>query len=303
MVADIAILGAGPSGLVLARILEINNISYTVFEKDELPNSDDFRQTGTLDIHEKTGQLALEEAGLLNEFESIARYDAQRFTIVDKHGETVCSFDNTENKSRPEIDRRDLRALLLRSVPEERIRWGYKVQRVRRERENSTSIHFENGQIECGFQLVVGADGTWSKARELVTSAKPTYSGITYLQSTISPTDQIYEYLASKAGKGMYGGMGSGKQIIAQSLGDGCYNVYIGLRVPEGWVRPDDDTQLRDSLLEEEYSDWHPELRNVLANCKKFHSWKLWTLKAEDMAWETVPVVALIGDAAHQSTP
>lgn len=239
----------------------------------------------------------------MDEFEATARYDAQTFTIVDKHGASVCNFDNTNSKGRPEIDRKDLRALLLRSVPEERIRWGHKVQKVVRDDRDLVSVKFHNGAVESGFKLVVGADGTWSRARELVTAAKPQYSGITYLQATIGPKDRIYEYLVSKAKKGMYGGMGSGKQMIAQALGDGDYNVYIGLRLPEDWVRPADDAVLRDSLLEEEFAEWHPELKDMLASCKAFHVWKLWSLRAEDMCWQTVPGIALIGDAAHQSTP
>lgn len=301
MTADIAILGAGPSGLVLARILEVNNISYTVFERDESSNV--VRQTGTLDIHDTSGQLALKEAGLLHQFEAIARYDAQRFSIIDKYGKDVCSFDNTDSKGRPEIDRKDLRDLLLKSIPAERIRWGHKVKRVERDGKDVVSIHFENGLIESGFKLVVGADGTWSKARELVISAKPLYSGITYLQALIGPKDDLYEYLVSKAGKGIYGAMGSGKQVLAQSLGDGTYNVYIGLRLPEDWVRPATDAQLIETLLRDEFSGWHPEVKNMLAKCKSFHAWRLWSLRPEDMAWQTVPGIALIGDAAHASTP
>ena len=301
MVADIAILGAGPSGLVLARILQVNNISYTVFERDPTPTY--VGQTGTLDIHDTSGQLALQEAGLLEQFEAIARYDAQRFSVVDHHGNEVCNYDNTDTKGRPEIDRKDLRALLLSSVPPERICWGHKVEKVLREQDGSVSIRFENGDVKSGFKLVVGADGTWSKARELVTSAQPLYSGFCYLQSTIGPEDELYEYLVSKANKGIYVGMGQGKQIVAQNLGDGTYNSYMGLRMPENWVRPASNAGLRDSLLQGEFASWHPDLKNILAHCKFFHTWRLWAMEPHEICWQTVPGVALIGDAAHASTP
>jgi 2-polyprenyl-6-methoxyphenol hydroxylase-like FAD-dependent oxidoreductase len=300
MVADIAILGAGPSGLLLARLLEVNNIDYVVFERDT--HSSSIGQGGTLDIHEKSGQAALKEAGLIDQFEATARYDAQHFEIVDQYGKEVCKYDNTDSKGRPEIDRKDLRALLLKSVPSERILWGHRVQKVRREQDNSVSIQFENRCVQSGFKLIVGADGTWSKARELVTPAKPLYSGLCYLQAIFGPEDELYEYLVSRAGKGMFGGMGSGKQIIAQNLGDGSYNVYIGLRLPEDWERPE-DAELRDSLLQNEFADWSPELRNILAQCKSFHSWRLWAMEPHELSWETVPGIALIGDAAHPSTP
>ncbi len=322
MVADIAILGAGPSGLVLARILQVNNISYTVFERDTHPSNDG--QGGTLDIHDNSGQLALKEAGLLEQFEAIARYDAQRFSVVDHHGNEVCKYDSTGTKGRPEIDRKDLRALLLASVPAERVLWSHKVEKVRRDQDGTVSVQFENRDVQSGFKLVVGADGTWSKARELVTSAQPLYSGFCYLQSIIGPQDELYDYLVSKAGKGMHLGMGEGKQIVAQNLGDGSYNVYIGLRMPENWVRPDTDAELRDSLLKGEFADWHPELKALLAHCKAFHTWRLCAMEPHKLSWQTVPGqyllcvvageafteylrqslgVALIGDAAHASTP
>jgi 2-polyprenyl-6-methoxyphenol hydroxylase-like FAD-dependent oxidoreductase len=297
MVADIAILGAGPSGLVLARILQVNDISYTVFERD--PNPSYVGQTGTLDIHDTSGQLALKEAGLLEKFEAIARYDAQRFSVVDHHGNEVCNYDNTDTKGRPEIDRKDLRALLLSSIPTEHICWDHRVEKVRRDQDGTVAVQFENGKVQSGFKLVVGADGTWSKARELVTSAQPLYSGFCYLQSTIGPQDELYDYLVSKAGKGVHVGMGQGKQILAQNLGDGSYNVYIGLRMPENWVRPGEDAELKDSLLKGEFADWHPDLRIILEHCKAFHTWRLWAMEPHELFWQTVPGVALIGDAAH----
>lgn len=300
MVPDIAILGAGPSGLLLARLFEVNNIDYVVFERDT--SSASIGQGGSLDIHEKTGQAALKEAGLIEQFEATARYDAQHFEIVDKDGRPVFNIDGRDSKRRPEIDRKDLRALLLDSVPSERIRWGHRVQKVRREQDNLVSIHFEDGSIASGFKLVVGADGTWSKARELVTSAKPLYSGLCYLQANFGPEDALYEYLVSKAGKGTFGGMGSGKQILTMNLGDGSYHAYIGLRLPEDWERPE-PAELRDSLLQNEFADWCPELRNILAQCKSFHSWRLYAMEPDELSWQTVPGIALIGDAAHVSTP
>ena len=300
MVADIAILGAGPSGLLLARLLEVNKIDYVVFERDT--HSSSIGQGGTLDIHEKTGQAALKEAGLIDQFEATARYDAQHFEVVDQNGERVLKYDTTDSKGRPEIDRKDLRALLLESVPSERIRWGHRVEKVRREQDNSVSIQFENGSVESGFKLVVGADGTWSKAKELVTSAKPLYSGLCYLQATFGPEDEIYEYLVSKAGKGTFGGMGKGKQILAMNLGDGSYHAYIGLRLPEDWERPE-AAELRDSLIQNDFADWCPELKNLLAQCKSFHAWRLYAMEPHELSWQTVPGIALIGDAAHVSTP
>lgn len=73
-----------------------------------------------------------------------------------------------EDTDRPEIDRRDLRVLLLDSLPKDKIRWGAKVEKLQKEDDGSMSICFLDGTIESGLRLVVGADGIWSKARSLV---------------------------------------------------------------------------------------------------------------------------------------
>jgi 2-polyprenyl-6-methoxyphenol hydroxylase-like FAD-dependent oxidoreductase len=75
MSLPIAILGAGPSGLTLARLLHLAGIDFTIFERDESAASAWGRGgSGTLDLHEGSGLLALQEAGLMEEFKKRARY-------------------------------------------------------------------------------------------------------------------------------------------------------------------------------------------------------------------------------------
>lgn len=84
MTTPIAIIGAGPSGLVLGRLLQIAGIEYTIFDRDESPTSN-IGQGGMLDIHTDSGQLALRGAGLIEEFEKVARYE-QTTAIADMMG-------------------------------------------------------------------------------------------------------------------------------------------------------------------------------------------------------------------------
>lgn len=166
MIATICILGAGPSGLTLARLLDMHQIDYAIFERNDSPDA--VGQGGSLDIHKNSGQLALKEAGLMEVFNQHARYDGQRAEMVDKNGNLVWLREDEGQDDKPEIERKDLRALLLDSIPAEKIRWDHRVESVERAEDGLLSVKFTNGKVESGFKLVVGADGAWSKVRPLV---------------------------------------------------------------------------------------------------------------------------------------
>jgi 2-polyprenyl-6-methoxyphenol hydroxylase-like FAD-dependent oxidoreductase len=79
----IAIVGAGPGGLTLARILHLRGVRTTLFERDAdalaRPQGD------TLDLDSTSGQFALEQAGLTAEFRRLARCEDQGIRLLDKH--------------------------------------------------------------------------------------------------------------------------------------------------------------------------------------------------------------------------
>lgn len=67
----IAIVGGGPGGLMLGRLLLLKKISFTIFESESGPTNRS--QGGSLDLHPETGQVAIEKAGLMNEFQLKSR--------------------------------------------------------------------------------------------------------------------------------------------------------------------------------------------------------------------------------------
>ena len=306
MTAPIAILGAGPSGLVLARLLELNNIDYVVFERDA--NDQAVFTGGTLDIHKDDGQVVLREAGLLDEFEKLARYDGQAFKAIDNQGNTIWDKKFNGQKDRPEIDRTQLRRILLDSVPSRKIRWDARVEAVEKCQDGLMKIRFTNGTEEAGFKLVVGADGAWSKARPLVTAATPVYSSYCYFQTTITTSNDKYEHFKSFAGAGSYMALAGGTAIMAQQVSNGSYNIYVGLKVPRDWSKTNADLfhspQFRQDLLDTYFADWAEEPRSLIRDSDgDWHSWNLFTLPKDCLPYKTVPGVTLVGDAAHLSIP
>nr|WP_203549453.1 NAD(P)-binding protein [Actinospica acidiphila] len=119
----IAVVGAGPGGLACARILARHGITATVYDRDAGPDARD--QGGSLDLHADNGQLALREAGLLEDFFRLARPEGQEMRQLDPSGAVLFHHEpEPDERFKPEIDRRVLRDLLLGSLPPGTVRWG-----------------------------------------------------------------------------------------------------------------------------------------------------------------------------------
>ncbi|KAK8023882.1 hypothetical protein PG993_011948 [Apiospora rasikravindrae] len=304
---SIAIIGAGPSGLALARLLECRGISYVVYERDASA-AVFIRNGGTLDIHASTGQRALVEGGLLAEFEKYARYDASIFRLWDRHGTQYIQHERGNDF--PEIDRGDLRRIYLEAIPQDKIRWGKGLKRVTRGEDGVPVLEFADGTTASGFRLVVGADGAWSKVRSLINDVKPQYCGIHIIETRISPTNPVYSQVQSRVGKGMLLVGGPHKMITLQNLGDESYRMYLGVQVPadiatDGKVDFSDTEAMRTLCLSSDFfgDDWAAEFRAYISNSTDFRPWPLYHIPPASVAWDAVPGVTLVGDAAHLGPP
>ncbi|KAF5654031.1 tetracycline resistance [Fusarium heterosporum] len=307
--APVAIIGGGPSGLTFARLLEVNHIDYILYERDINSEPEFVNQGGTLDIHASSGQLALKEAGLSEKFRTLARWDATRVCMQNPSGTVEAVFG--EERDAPEIDRLQLRKMLLDSIPAHKIRWGHSLKFV--EKGGSPAAHFlrfANGNSASGFRLIVGADGAWSKIRSLLTKAKPEYSGKVFIEGSISRDNQSYAIASDHAGPGLMLAMGQTKMLAVQQLSDRSYRFYMGIDAPEHLYKKKstiaDTETMRQKFLSSPdfFADWSAKLRGYLANVEgPFHAWPLYRLPVSSLSWKRVSGVTLLGDAAHLSTP
>ncbi len=118
----IAIIGAGLGGLTLARVLHVHGIAATIYEGEASAQSRS--QGGQLDIHDYNGQLALKAAGLFNEFREIFHVGGQASRVLDKAGTVLLDEADDGTGTRHEVQRGNLRRILLDSLPPETIRWA-----------------------------------------------------------------------------------------------------------------------------------------------------------------------------------
>ena len=300
MTNAIAIVGAGLGGLALARVLHVNGIDAVVYERE---SSRDARgQGGMLDIH--SGQRALREAGLIDEFYAIARGEGQDMRLLEPDGTLLLQEDTPDDAplERPEVDRADLRNLLLDSLPEGMVRWGQTFKSA-----DNGLLHFADGS-SAAYDLLVGADGAQSRVRALLTDARPAHIGQNVVEVGIPDIDRTHPGLAAMVGRGTYWVLGNGISLAAQRNGDG--RVRIGLSfhdTAEDWFAtsgiPLDDPAAARARLIELLPGWDPRFAALIAACDDTVVPRSITTLPVGLTWPSTPGVTLLGDAAHLMPP
>jgi len=313
-VPHIAIIGAGPGGLTLARILQHNGMQCTIFELDQDRSTRD--QGGIVDLHPESGQLALREAGLFEDFQKHSLPAAEAMRLIKSDGRifwdenNVIDVEISSSRNRPEIDRAKLRDILLDSIQPGSVQWNRKLVRV-----ESTSapkvkynLHFTDG-LEVGFDLVVGADGAWSKVRPLLTDQLPFYSGITVIDLKAVEVSGRKEWLSNFTGRGSCFMFDEGRALVCQQNGNDTIRVYAAVRQPETWVKDcginwEQQDQAREIFAERYFGDCHDDIKRVIAieASDGLITRPLWMLPV-GLKWPPRPGVTLLGDAAHLMTP
>ncbi|GAA2574635.1 MULTISPECIES: FAD-dependent oxidoreductase [Streptomyces] len=303
--ARISIIGAGPGGLTCARVLHRHGIAATVYDRD--PDADARDQGGSLDLHEEDGQLALGEAGLLEEFFELARCESQEERRIDPAGRVLAHRLPGEGETaRPEIDRGQLRELLLRSLDPGTVRWGHTLESVSGPADGPRTLTFADGST-VETDLVIGADGAFSRVRPAVSDAVPRYTGVGFLEAWFDDMESAHPELSALVGRGSAHVADGERGLFAQRNSGGHLRVYIMRRVPLDWMtasglRPEDTAGIRARLLGE-YAAWSPRtLRMITENDGPYVDRPLYALPAPH-TWQHTPGVTLLGDAAHLMPP
>ncbi|KAK5989031.1 Flavin-dependent monooxygenase-like protein [Cladobotryum mycophilum] len=291
---------------MLARLLHLGGVSATVFEGEE---SASFRsQGGTLDLHPKSGLAAMQEAQLSNEFNKCARYDGQYLAVVDKtlKYHIVRGVDETNAAGgRPEIDRVKLRQILMDSLPQGTIKWGHRLREV----EDNTLIF--DSTTASGFDLVVGADGAWSKIRKAIApELQPVYSDCAMFDLRIPDAKTTAPDVYKLVNRGSLFGSADGQRLALQQIGDGSIQVYAAVvRQNPEWMKPElcgyntEDLNETKMALAKEFADWSPQLRQAFDLAQGNPIARSLFRLPVGSRWENRKGFTLIGDAAHLMTP
>ncbi|KAH6897989.1 monooxygenase [Coprinopsis sp. MPI-PUGE-AT-0042] len=244
---NVAIVGGGP----VCHF--VNQFHPTIFQSLRSGSfKDDRSQGGMLDLHRSSGQQAMKRAGLIEEFKKHMRINATELYIPDNA--SVAHLHHSEEEhdghgekgeivdvERPEIDRRVLPSMLVYALPQESILWGTKLASISKSSDVGNpkfDLHFADGTSAKGFDVVVGADGTWSRVRyraealaDSATKAPPSTppnSELICIDALTFDAPKHHPELAAFVGKGSCFATSRSTGLYSQMNGDGSLRTIYG---------------------------------------------------------------------------
>ncbi|TDQ11102.1 FAD-dependent oxidoreductase [Pedobacter metabolipauper] len=306
----VAVIGGGPGGLTLARLLQLKGVHVKLYERDANPAA---RVQGSpLDLHESSGWEALRKANLVAAFQKSIHRGADKKIIVNERAEIIFSDHEAQSDEdpdsetiRPEIDRGALRKIFLESLQPETVVWDSQFVSMEKEIEGWI-LHFKDGSSDYA-DLVIAADGAHSRIRPYVTAIKAFYSGVTMVEINIDNAAVAIPNIHAMLKGGKIMAFGNEKNILGGQKENGGLGFYLSFKPNENWASNSgldfsDKTQLL-AWFESEYSEWSDIWYELFENASMPVIPRPIYCMPLDQTWETLPNLTLLGDAAHVMPP
>ncbi|MDI3320218.1 FAD-dependent oxidoreductase [Pinibacter soli] len=296
----VAIIGAGPVGLMMATLLQQKGIGVAVYERDI--DAQTRIWGGTLDLHKGSGQEAMKKTGLLEKYYAMAT--PMGVTMADEQGNVLSIVEPQSDN--PEINRNDLRQLFLDDLNSDTVVWNRKLTTLK-ERDGKWLLRFENG-TDASADLVIGANGGMSGVRKYVTDATIKDTGTFIIQGDVVEPEincpEFYELCNGNRLMAAY----QGNLIVVNPYNNGQLTYGVIFKRPEEWIDGNglnfENAESIVSFLTNKFFGWHESYHQLFRSTSFLVG--LPTRKIPlDKVWKNdrpLPIT-LIGDAAHVMPP
>jgi 2-polyprenyl-6-methoxyphenol hydroxylase-like FAD-dependent oxidoreductase len=285
---SIGIVGGGIGGVATAVALHQFGFDAVVYERAAR-----LQEVGAGMMLWPNATRVLQELGLLEEV--LARSGRNtHFLVRTSSGEILMNialgkFDVPAVCMR----RADLLSVLLTALPQECLRLGCELQRLKQQR-NKVRLYFKDGRME-EHDAVVGADGIRSQVRsELFGISDSIYRGYT-----------VWRGLARYEGAAITPGFnseswGTGKRFGILNTGHRRFTWYATANVPSQHV---DAHCGRKRELQKLFAGWHEPIADFLETTEETEILKNGARDCQPLQRWGEGAVTLLGDAAHPCTP
>ncbi|MFT3703533.1 MAG: NAD(P)/FAD-dependent oxidoreductase [Agriterribacter sp.] len=301
---NVAIIGAGPVGLTMARLLQQQGTDVKVYERDKDAQARVWG--GTLDLHKGSGQQAMEKAGLLESYYANAL--PMGVIITDEKGNTLSTKPITpeDQYNNPEINRNDLRKMLLDSLADDTVVWDRKCIDLE-ERNGKWRLQFEN-KPDAIADVVIVANGGMSKVRSYVTDTEVEDTGTFIIQGDVPEPEKNCPAFFQLCDGNRLMTAHKGNLFVANPRNGDALSYGIIFKRPEEWKGNNgidfQDIKNVSAFLSTRLSGWDKRYHQLFSSTSFFVG--LATRKLPlDKPWKNdrpLPVT-LIGDAAHLMPP
>jgi tetracycline resistance monooxygenase len=296
----VAIIGGGPVGLTMAKLLQQNDIDVTVYERDKDRQARIFG--GTLDLHKTSGQEAMKKAGLLDTYFAMAIPMGRNF--ADEQGSVLLSKSPMQDN--PEINRNNLKKMLLDSLRSDTVVWNRKLTAI--EKQNGKwLLHFENEPATTA-DFVIVANGGMSKARNFVTDTEVEYTGTFIIQGDVSEPEKNCREFYQLCDSNILMTAHQGNLFVANPKNGNLLSYSVFFRATEDWIKSNElDFQNNKSIIEfllNRLSNWDERYKQLIRSTSFFVGLPTRKLPLDNTWKNNRPLpITLIGDSAHLMPP
>ncbi|MGV9713521.1 FAD-dependent urate hydroxylase HpxO [Gordonia sp. NPDC003424] len=288
------IIGAGMGGLSAAIALKQIGVDVEVYEQVT-----ENKPVGAAISVWSNGVKCLNYLGLESEAAELGGI-VDTMSYVDAHtGDTLCRFsmqpliDEVGQRPYP-MARAELQLMLMQAYGLDDIHFGKKMVSVS-DGPDAATVEFSDGTTDSA-DLVIGADGAKSLTREYVLGGPVTrryagyvnFNGLVEVDEEIGPATEWTTYV------------GDHRRVSVMPVAQGRFYFFFDVPMPEG--EPFERGTARE-VLSTEFADWAPGVQALIEKLDPATTNRVEILDLDPFHTWVKGRVAVLGDAAHNTTP